>query len=337
VIIDHQAHWYPRTYLDAVAGRARLPRSRRIAGGGYEFELAGANGSYRAVLDRPSFFDIDEHLLDMDAHDVRTAVISPNLVGDVSRMEIGEATETAQLLNEEAARAQAQHPGRIAGLCVLPMQDTAAALKVLEHAVGRLDLRGVCMLSNIAGRPLTTPSAWPVFERIDQLGLPVFLHPASTSMLDDRGLPPPIDSAAGWMYDTTAAALAMIFSGLLDRYQRLEIIHPHLGGVLPYILGRVAHAKRAGERPLQPNLGQYLKRRCYADTCGDTQGAPALALSAYGVDRMLFATDFPWHARAKRLGYVRENVAPAAAVAILERNRVASLRLPGPADREGTA
>jgi aminocarboxymuconate-semialdehyde decarboxylase len=43
------------------------------------------------------------------------------------------------------------------------------------------------------------------------------------------------------MFDTTIALARIILSGLMDRYPNLTIVCPHVGGVLPYLIGRLDH------------------------------------------------------------------------------------------------
>ena len=149
-------------------------------------------------------------------------MISPNLIGDVTWYELGEARETLALLHEEYARAQARLGSRFIGLCMLPLQDTAAAIETLDHAIVELGLRGVLMNVAPAGRSLVSELTLPVFERIEQLGVPIFLHPANRSLVWDFAAPfgRLAESGLGWMFDTSLAALSLITSGTLDRFPR---------------------------------------------------------------------------------------------------------------------
>jgi aminocarboxymuconate-semialdehyde decarboxylase len=325
VIVDHQTHWYPQVYLDEIAGRRQFPRTTPRSDGRYLYEMGEDPGAWRFEI-RSRFYDIDEQIADMDAAGIDVAVINTNMAGEVDRLELPEARETIALLNEEVARVQRRFPGRIAGLCMLPMQDTSAAIEALERAV-ELDLRGVLMTSNIAGRPLADSESWPVFERIDELGLPIFLHPANNSMLYDRGLNPVLDWSAGWMWDSSAAALTLILSGLLDRCPRVEIVHPHLGGIVPYNVGRVQRYAGYLDPPLEHPVEHYLKSRFYIDVVTHTPAALPLATETYGIDRLLFGTDYPWHDHAECLALIEAHFGRDLAQAVLHENRVSSLRL----------
>jgi aminocarboxymuconate-semialdehyde decarboxylase len=320
LVVDHQAHWYTPTHLDRVSGRDAFPRARRDAGG-YVYEEAP--GEYSLLA--PRFFDLDVQLAAMAERGVDHAVISPNLLGEVTWLPAAEATEITNMLNAETARAQREHAGLLTGLAMLPMQDAGAALEVLETAIGEHDLRGVCLLSNIAGRPIVNDDTRAVFARIAQLGVPLFLHPSHRSMAHPAGIGLTIDLGLGWMFDTAAAALALIYEGVLDANPDLTVVHPHLGGVLPYVTGRVVECEVGAE--IEHELPHYLRTRFFVDAVGRTPGALALAVRAYGAERIVYGTDFPWIPGASTLAYLEGEGDPALVDRIVHEHRVPNLRL----------
>ena len=222
-MIDHQMHWYPRSYFESILDRTRFPRARRDGADGYLFQSSPEQTEWRIA---PPYYDLDAALAQAAADGIEAAVISPNLIGDVTWYELGEARETLALLHEEYARAQARLASRFIGLCMLPLQDTAAAIETLDHAIVELGLRGVLMNVAPAGRALVSELTLPVFERIEQLGVPVFLHPANRSLVWDFAAPfgRLAESGLGWMFDTSLAALSLITSGTLDRFPRLVVV-----------------------------------------------------------------------------------------------------------------
>ncbi|MFE7835086.1 amidohydrolase family protein [Streptomyces sp. NPDC057474] len=327
MIVNHQAHWYPQSYFDLVSGRRadHYPRAEKRDGGRYLYEMGDSPGAWRYEI-ASHFIDLDEQVAALDAAGIGMAVMSPNMVAEIAGFDLAEARDIATLLNEELADAQRRYPDRVAGLAVLPMQDTAAAIEELNRAAA-LDLRGVLMLSNVAGKPLAEPETWPIYERIDELGLPIFLHPASNSMLHDRGFIPILDSTAGWMWETSSAALTLILTGLLDRCPNLEIVHHHLGGVLPYVVGRVSRYTHHFPVELEHSVEEYLRTRFYVDSMTNTPAALPLAVHTYGADRILYGDDYPWHTHEEHQEFIRAHFEPDLAQAVLHENRVASLRL----------
>jgi predicted TIM-barrel fold metal-dependent hydrolase len=210
------------------------------------------------------------------------------------------------------------------------MQDPSVALKVLDHAVGELDLRAVSLVTTIDEKhPLITEESLRVFARIAELGVPLVLHPgfrsatrvATRTMREEAGL--------SWVYQTSLTALRLIDEGVLDAVPDLVVVHPHLGGVLPYIAERIG---LLGGSKAQHPIEHYFKTNFYVDTAAGNPGALRLAIEAYGIDRVVFATDYPFYKMSEVRRQIEDAVGPEAAQQICA-NRVPGLRLPTPAVR----
>jgi aminocarboxymuconate-semialdehyde decarboxylase len=314
-VIDHQTHWFPPAALEALVGRKRLPRVEKTDAG-YMLEIAeGA----RLRLGR-ELVDLDVQLREAAVHGVDMLVSSPVTLGEVMHLDAAEAAELLDELNAEVGRAQREHAGRFVGLAMLPLHDPARALELLDRAIAEHDLRGVCVLASIEGAPIGTEDTLPVFRRIEQLGVPVFLHPAVRS----RSFPGAgrlviggvswAEAGIGWMYETALAAVSLVDSGVLEACPALEVVHPHLGGVLPYVVGRLDRMRPA---QVPCPMREYLRSRFYTDTVGATPGALQLAASLYGRDRLLFATDYPFVPMAPGHDYVTDGVEAGLREAIL--------------------
>lgn len=327
-MIDHQMHWYPQAYFESILDRDAFPRARRDGAGGYRFQSSPEQTEWPVS---PPYFDLDAALAQAADDGVEAAVISANLIGDVTWYELGEARETLALIHEEYARAQRRLPQRFIGLCMLPLQDTAAAIDTLDHAVGELGLRGVLLNVAPGGRALVSEETMPVFARIEQLGVPIFLHPANRALVWDLVAPfgRLAESGLGWMFDTSLAALSLITSGTLDRFPRLVVVHPHAGGTLPFVAGRLlaTAANTGAAADLERPLAEYFRERFYVDSAMPTRGALELARDLYGEQRILFAADHPFHVRSSVMARLAENVEPALLAAVYA-NRMPGLYSP---------
>lgn len=102
-------------------------------------------------------------------------------------------------------------------------------------------------------------------------------------------------------------------------------MHPHLGGTIPYVLGRLDRIGAAGR---EARVSEYLRTRFYTDTVGPTGPALQLAIDAYGIDRVLFGTDYPYLDMARLVAFVEENASQDDAAAILHRNTVGRILAP---------
>jgi predicted TIM-barrel fold metal-dependent hydrolase len=256
----------------------------------------------------PRFFELDAQFADMNAAGVDVMVSSPSpQYADAARLPRDRALELVASLNNATAAAQREHPARFIGLAVLPMGHPEAAAAMVQHVTEDLGLRGVCLFSNVAGGRLVTEATMPVFAAIAAAEIPIFLHPTrSAERLDAMWAP--IESGLNWMHDTSVAALSFIERGVLDAFPQLEIVHPHAGGVLPYLLERLelVYSGIPQDRPAL-RLRDYLRSNFYVDTVNHTPGALEMAANTYGPDRVLFATDYPYVPRKTTIDFLRAN------------------------------
>jgi aminocarboxymuconate-semialdehyde decarboxylase len=300
-VIDCQWHWYPRAACQALTARRTHPLWTRHADG-FRFEPSSTERWFYSA----DYVDLDRQLAIMDDAGIDAAVVSPVIAGDVSGLELADARETCALFNEELAAAQRAHAGRIHGLAVLPVQDAQAAVETLDDAVARLGLRGVLLHSSVAGGSIADRELWPLYARAEELGAPIFLHPTRT-VAEPRVRDYALEHPLSYMFDTTIAALSLIVGGVLDAYPDLKLVHPHFGGTLPYLVDRVDVYRRMGRWKTERPVRDYLSR-FYTDTVSESPGALQIALELYGVDRLLFASDFPYFPAADGVRFVREHL-----------------------------
>jgi aminocarboxymuconate-semialdehyde decarboxylase len=287
VIVDHQTHWCPPEAF-ALMGR----RAERRGDTWYVQIGHGQERSYE-----PSFYDLQKHIEDMDRHGVGAMLSSPGSLGDLSSLEPAAAIEVAELLNEASGRAQREFEGRFFGLAVLPLRVPDAAVRLLERAMVQHDLRGLCVPPHVAGEAIVSDALLPLYVRLAELGRPLVIHPTARTVMAatyDRFVPQ-LD-VISWMFDTSAAALALIYGGVLDAAPNLVVLHPHLGGALPYIAARIDAVEETRPAGSGPNrtAREYLRQNFYVDSVSGTPGSLRMAMELYGDDRIVFASDHPW-------------------------------------------
>jgi aminocarboxymuconate-semialdehyde decarboxylase len=319
-VVDHQAHWYPRACVEALAERSSPPMAERTADGSYVMTLA--DGAVQPAMEG-LLKDLDEHLEQATAAGIDTLVIGPAMLGEVLNLDAAEAAELLDRLHEEYAAAQRAHPERVACLAALPMQDPSVALEVLDRAVSQLNLRGVALVAANEGRPLANDESLAVYARIAELGVPLFLHPGFRSITRAHTRSFREEVGLAWMFQTALAALELVDGGVFDAVPDLVVVHPHLGGVLPYVAGRISPLP--GSAAAQP-LEHYLKTRFYVDTAAATPAALALAIEMYGLDRLVFATDHPFLPMRALRDYLEDNL-PSETAAQVYANRVPGLTI----------
>ncbi|HEX4278973.1 MAG TPA: amidohydrolase family protein, partial [Bryobacteraceae bacterium] len=175
----------------------------------------------------------------------------------------------------------------------------------LERGIRQLGLKGAIVNSHTRGEYLDDPKFWPIFEAAEALDVPVYIHPSylPNSIVEpflDRGL----DGAIyGFAVETGLHILRIILAGVFDRFPRLRVVIGHLGEGLPYWLFRidfmhnrmVAANRYASVQKLRRKPSDYLRENIYVTTSGMAWEPPILyAQSVLGVDRVLYAMDYPY-------------------------------------------
>ena len=200
--------------------------------------------------------------------------------------------ELARIVNDALAEATRAHPDRFVGLATLPLQDPEAAVTEVERAVTELGCRGIYLGTNVRGKELTDPSFFPVFERIHALGVPIFLHPLNV-IGAQRLTSYYLHNLLGNPFDTAVAAANLIFSGLLDRFPKLNICLPHAGGAFPYLIGRLNHGWKVRQecKALKKPPSSYLRRFTY-DTISHAPEPLRYLINLVGADRVMLGSDY---------------------------------------------
>lgn len=306
--IDIHAHFVPEAYLRLIEteGEARGVRLR-----------SGPEGPLILVGPVPigpitaRYHDLDLRLKAMDAQRVTIHALSlmPPMVywaDDALGLRL------ARLVNDAMAEAARAHPDRFVFLATLPMQDPEAAVGELERAVTQLGCRGIYLGTNVRGKELTDPSFLPVFERIHALRVPIFLHPLNV-IGAQRLAHYYLHNLLGNPFDTAVAAANLIFSGLLDRFPKLQVCLPHAGGAFPYLIGRLNHGWKVRQecRALKKPPSSYLRRFTY-DTISHAPESLNYLIKLVGADRVMMGSDYCFD-----MGYER----PVKAVTALKLSR----------------
>ena len=233
--------------------------------------------------------------------------------------------ELIRLANDEMAEMVARHPDRFPSFVAsLPMNNPDAAVAEIDRAIDALGATGVQIYTNVAGRPLDLPEYRPIFARMDERDLPIWMHPARPAGFADYAGEArskfDIWWAFGWPYETSAAMARLVFSGIFDRHPGLKIITHHMGAMIPFCAGRVGGGlDQLGSRTDDPDdmaaLGRLSKRPIdyfkmfYGDTAlFGAWHAMESGLAFFGADHILFGTDMPFDPE-QGPGFIRDTIA----------------------------
>lgn len=301
MLIDCQSHVF---VPELIAWMKSSPKS----GAPHVYDKGG--DTYVVVNDwtrklQPRHADIAAKVADMDAIGITKSALSindpgPELFGD-------DGPAIARMVNDYIADCGKRYPGRFFGLCVLPLQDVRAAEKELERCVSTLGMKGILLYSNLNGVFPDEPQFQPIFAYAEKKGIPVLLHPAyPVTYPQTKGYE--MAAGLGLMFDTTIALARLILSGTMDRYPKLKLVCPHVGGALPYLVGRIDHQTQVlkrGAENISKEPSEYL-RHVTLDTVSPISLAIRYGIDFVGVDRMIFSSDHPWVDPKMILSLVKE-------------------------------
>ena len=249
-------------------------------------------------------------LADMDANGVDMQVLS--LTSGVELIpDPAAAVAVARQVNDYLAEAVAAHPTRFAGFAALPLQDPAAAVVELRRAVMDLGLKGVLHNDHVLGRYLDEPQFRPVWAELERLGVTLYLHPAIVPAERLRvfdGQPVLGGPSWGWTAAVGAHALRLIYGGVFDQFPGASVTLGHMGELLPFQLARLDsryNTVTPDRRPPHPP-SHYLRRNVYVTPSGVfSHSALRAATQAVGIDRVLFAIDYPFESTAEAVEFLR--------------------------------
>lgn len=326
--VDVHAHWYPQGFLDLLAehGPAHGLEWGEVEGKGPRFKV----GYLTTGPAGPRFVDLDARLAAMDEQGVKVHALSLSqpMVYWAGR-DLGE--RLAATYNDELARAHERAPQRLVGLAALPMHEPDLAAKEAERA-GRLPgVRGFYMATRVNDRELSDPAFLPVYERIEALGLPIFLHPVFV-IAHERLQKHYLTNLLGNPFESAIAAAHLIFGGVLDRCPKLTFVLPHAGGAFPWLVGRLSRGweKRPELRDSSRRAPVEYLRRFYYDTVGYSDDVLEYLVRVVGADRVLMGSDYCFpiaYERPVEIVTAHPRLDEAAKRAITEVNAVRLLKL----------
>lgn len=288
-IIDCQSHIFVPELIEW------MKKNRKA---GHPYAETRGDDTFMIVNDwvrklQPHHTDISAKVRDMDAVGIRLTALSINDPGPELFGSDGPAI--ARMNHDFIADCARRYPGRFFGLCTLPWQDMAASEQELERCINKLGMKGILLYSNLAGRFPDEDSFQPLFGWAERRGIPVLLHPAYPVTYEQtKGYE--MAAGLGLMFDTTIALARLILSGTLDRHPNLKLVCPHVGGALPYLVGRIDHQTQVlkrGADHIRKAPSEYL-RSVTLDTVSPIAAAIRYGIDFVGVDRMLYSSDHPW-------------------------------------------
>lgn len=280
----------------------------------------GSGSNYRTRDHIPTLYDLDYRFRIMDKYDDLMQVLTLNMppienVGDPQRK-----VDLAKAANDEMAELVAKYPDRFAAaVACLPMNNMEAALAETDRAIKDLKFRGIQIYTPTNDKSLDSPEFLPLFEKMWQYNLPVWVHPqrpqSHAEYKGEEASKFTIHGMLGWPYETSVAMVRLVYSGLFERFPGLKIITHHGGGMVPFFEKRITGWIDSHDTLLGRHDGDMLRKpqkdyfkMFYADTAiyGHTSGLMC-CYDFFGAEHVVFGTDMPWD-NQMGLRYTRETI-----------------------------
>ncbi|HSK30808.1 MAG TPA: amidohydrolase family protein [Candidatus Limnocylindria bacterium] len=238
--------------------------------------------------------DLAKRLKEMDEAGLDVQLICQGAGVYADQLPAEQALEIVCQSNDVLAQRIAPHKDRLMGVTALSLKNIAASVTEIERTAAQ-GFRAVLLYPHVDGEMLVdTPAMEPIFAKISELNLPIFLHGAGTAQ--DPTLARLEDGGAGVAYavlsdgEVAECCLRMIAGGVFDRHPNLKIVIRSSGGGLPLLLHRFfwKHKGPQGERRYKEIfLDHFLIDCASAD-------APTLAflIQKMGENNMVFGSDY---------------------------------------------
>jgi aminocarboxymuconate-semialdehyde decarboxylase len=181
-------------------------------------------------------------------------------------------------------------------MATVPLQDPALAIGELRHARERLGLRAVEIGTCPGGRDFDDPALFPFFEACRDLGVAVFVHPATPLVGQERLTKYYFPLIVGNPLETALAISKLIFGGVLERLADLRICFAHGGGAFPFTLPRLNYGwsvRPEGPAAIPKEPREYAKR-IWFDSLTHSSANLRFLVQELGADRVMMGSDYPF-------------------------------------------
>jgi predicted TIM-barrel fold metal-dependent hydrolase len=294
--IDAYTHFFPKKFFD---------------------KLVEVAGNYKDMGKRvqaiPALYDLDHRKKIVDMFKDYAQILSyPQPPIETFAKSPAQIDELIRMLNDGFAELCAKERDHFPGwVAQISLDAPDAGVAEAERAINQLGALGVQIYTNVAGKPIDRPQYLPFWKKMNELGKPIWLHPARGAnmpdYIDEKKSLYEIWWTFGWSYETAAAMGRLVFSKIMDNHPNLKIITHHFAGIVPMLEGRIGPGwdvigertsdedyvslrKSLKKRPLD-----YFKQDFYADTAV-FGGVPATkcGLEFFPRDKVIFASDCPF-------------------------------------------
>ena len=291
--IDMHAHWSPPELIDIYRARTEPPMIYVNDDGEEVIKTRRGEQAFDGMFD-----DLETRLAEMDEHGITTGVLS--LWGPhqwIERLPAEESLPLVRIFNDCTSAVCNAHEGRFAAYASLPQADMAAAVAEFERAIKLPGIIGAILPGNAFMTEADLEPYLPILEAANRHKAILFIHwgprpgdewPRVTADTDNfiRRM-----GTLDMQANLSSCTVTMTMTDVLDRFPDARFHIHNLGGNISFEVERLDHRSLL-DSPDEPLPSSRLRKPNLWFDC-NSFGAKAidLGVAAYGVDRIVFATD----------------------------------------------
>ena len=275
--------------------------------------------------------DLGKRVREMDEAGLDLQLVCQGAGVYADQLPATQALEIVRQSNDVLAERVAPHKDRLMGITALSLKNIEASVQEVERTAAQ-GFRAVLLYPHVDGEMLVdTPAMEPIFAKISELDLPIFLHGAGTAQ--DPTLARLEDGGAGVAYavlsdgEVAECCLRMIASGLFDRHPNLRIVIRSSGGGIPLLLHRFfwKHKGPQGEK----RYSEIFLEHFFIDCASSDARTLAFLIDKLGDDNIVFGSDYcgGLGPLSKALTAIQAQPDPGRVKAFTEKNSRRLLRL----------
>ncbi|KAI4938929.1 uncharacterized protein J4E92_000210 [Alternaria infectoria] len=257
-----------------------------------------------------------QHLEMMETANVSKSILSISSPGtNINLRNPGLAIDLTRQCNAYASSLKQQHPEKFGVWAALPLPDVDASLTEIGKCVEE-GVEGFGLLTNYHGVYLGDGAMDAVFDKLNEIGATVFIHPTKACV---RSSGEPVQTTDAlpfgeqypvpifeFFFDTARAVINLFSTGTVDRCPNIKFIIPHSGGALPPLMTRFIQFSSVvpGGRVLNAStVRKQLDTQFYFDLAGfvfDGESGGQGQLKAFvegfeiSYEKLLYGSDFPF-------------------------------------------
>jgi len=192
---------------------------------------------------------------------------------------------------------------RLKGGLVVPYEDGRASAEEIERCGADLDFGQVFMLTR-SQEPLGNRRYWPIYEAAASFNLPIGIHVFGTSGHPTTGAGWPsyyIEEGAGHSTSCQTVVTSLVIEGVFERFPGLKVVMIEGGfawlPMLAWRLDKLFERLRSEVPHLKRRPSEYIREHIWVTTQPmeepDDRRDLFQVIDWIGVDRLLFASDYP--------------------------------------------